>query len=411
MDQTNTNNRSVSVEENVRTADVQNPSQTTSGYAGTSAAMFDQKQPTEKQLEYRQKINSMVNSLQPMSAFKEEFVRQCKEYGTRISTGINSLDIVLNGGLSDELYIMAAETSTGKSAFMMDLAQNVARGGSIVLYFALEMSRKEFVARAISMISYMYHKEDPANAFTAGDVLDWRYEKEDTASAGIFTKVSYSMYEKYSDEYFEQYGKNLYIIEGEIEGLSAKDIANICATMKKRNPMKKIVAFIDYLQLVKADPDDRSQIDRKTKTDVSVTVFKALASQIGMPVFLLSSVSRGNYGSQIGTSSFKESGDTEYTGGILIGWNWEGVTNEKDADARKEEIESCKKRKYRRMVLDILKYRNSERDKSVHLRYYPAYNYFEEDFEKNKKDSAGSNTGPTKDVVIRNGQKFKVQRS
>ena len=120
------------------------------------------------------------------------------------------------------------------------------------------------------------------------------YKNQDSLNKmhAFYDKTLAALGVPYSEEYFEQYGKNLYIIEGEIEGLSAKDIANICATMKKRNPMKKIVAFIDYLQLVKADPDDRSQIDRKTKTDVAVTVFKALASQIGMPVFLLSSPSQ-----------------------------------------------------------------------------------------------------------------------
>jgi len=31
------------------------------------------------------------------------------------------------------------------------------------------------------------------------------------------------------------------------------------------------------------------------------------------------------------------------------------------------------------MTLDILKYRNAERDSTLHLKYYPAYNFFEED--------------------------------
>ncbi len=30
------------------------------------------------------------------------------------------------------------------------------------------------------------------------------------------------------------------------------------------------------------------------------------------------------------------------------------------------------------MFLDILKYRNSERDQRIYLKYYPGYSYFEE---------------------------------
>ena len=35
------------------------------------------------------------------------------------------------------------------------------------------------------------------------------------------------------------------------------------------------------------------------------------------------------------------------------------------------------------MRLSILKYRNAERDSEVFLKYYPAYNYFEEDLDFN----------------------------
>lgn len=64
---------------------------------------------------------------------------------------------------------------------------------------------------------------------------------------------------------------------------------------------------------------------------------------------------------------------------LLIGWNWSGVTDQKDKSKQNEEKVLCKKRGYRKMELGILKYRNSERDSSVHLKYYPAFNYFEED--------------------------------
>ena len=190
--------------------------------------------------------------------------------------------------------------------------------------------------------------------------------------------MAYSMYEKYSDEYFDRYGGHLHIIESGLSGLTVKDIANVSALFKKKSG-KPIAVFVDYMQIIKADSEDRTQSDRKTKTDVVVTTLKTLASQIGMPVVTISSISRSNYNGRISNAAFKESGDTEYTGGVLIGWNWDGVTNQTDEEKREEEKKTCKERGYRKMILDVLKYRNSERDSSVRLKYYPAYNYFEED--------------------------------
>ena len=81
-------------------------------------------------------------------------------------------------------------------------------------------------------------------------------------------------------------------------------------------------------------------------------------------------------------SSVKESGDTEYTGGILIGWNWVDILNDSDRDDLKTIKDRCNSLGYRRMEFDILKYRNSSRDHSVRLVYFPAYNHIvdEEDW-------------------------------
>ena len=240
---------------------------------------------------------------------------------------------------------------------------------------ALEMGRDEFLARGISAISFEHHrKEEQQCQVTAANILYWTYDKR----LKDFAKMSYSAYEAYADEYFSRYGNHLHIIESGLSGLTVKDIANVATKFKKKSE-KPVVVFIDYMQIIKADPDDRTQSDRKTKTDVVVTTLKTLASQIGMSVVTISSIGRTSYNGKISTASFKESGDTEYTGGVLIGWNWDGVTNQTEEAKREEEKRLCKERGYRRMTLDILKYRNAERDSTLHLKYYPAYNFFEED--------------------------------
>lgn len=328
-----------------------------------------------EQAEIKQHIDALMATVQPMSGYKDTFVSHCKEMGSRISTGILSFDKALNGGLANELYIMGAETSTGKSAFLMSIAQKVAESGTDVLYFALEMGRDEFVARGISAISFEHFlKDSKERRLTAGNILYWTYDKD----LNDFSKMAYSTYEKYSDEYFERYGEHLHIIESGMSGLTVKEIANIAALYKKSHPGQSLAVFVDYLQIIKPDPEDRSQSDRKTKTDIVVTTLKTLASQVGMPVITISSVGRAGYGSTISSASMKESGDLEFTAGVLLGWNWHHVTDERDTEKQQKAKEYCKTHGSREMILDVLKYRNSERDQRICIRYYPAYNYFEE---------------------------------
>lgn len=326
-------------------------------------------------------VQDRKTAIIPMSDYAATFAAHCMEERPRISSGFESFDIALNGGFSSDLYIMAAETSTGKSAIMMTLAQNMAAAGIDVLYFALEMSRDEFVARGISALSYQAYREDctPSKTsvfpcFTAGDVLYNRYDPVGRK----FTKVPFHQYRPYADQYFSLYGDHLHIIESGMHGWIAKDIANTVFLWKKEHPASTVAVFVDYLQNIRADPEERSQQDRKTKTDVCVNTLKTLASQLSIPVITISSVSRSSYKGKIGTESFKESGDTEYTAGILLGWNWLGVTDERDQSRISSEKAACSERGFRRMELDILKYRNSARDQSVLLNYYPQYNFFVE---------------------------------
>ncbi len=322
--------------------------------------------------EYTERIKSLANNLNPMEGFQSDFKEMCLKSTTRIGTGWLSVDKALNGGLANELYIMGAETSTGKSALMMAMAQNIAASGVNVLYFSLEMAKEEFVARGISSISFKHSSTDKnAKRFTAGDVLYYSYDN----TINDFVKIAYSSYEAYSDEYFNLYGKHLYIITSAEDGYSAKDVANIAYLFQEKHPDEKTVVFVDYMQILKADSSDRSQVDRKTKADLSTIILKTLASK-GMPVITMSSISRNKYGDKISTKAFKESGDIEYTGGILIGWNWKGVTDCSDKKKIQAEQNACKARGYRKMTFDVLKYRNSERNNEVQLIYFPAYNYF-----------------------------------
>ena len=56
-----------------------------------------------------------------------------------IKTGFNSLDKLLSGGLYSGLYLIGGGTSVGKTAVMLQIADQIAAGGHDVLYLSLEM--------------------------------------------------------------------------------------------------------------------------------------------------------------------------------------------------------------------------------------------------------------------------------
>ena len=76
-----------------------------------------------------------------------------------ISTGFNNLDKVLDGGLSNSLYVIGAISSLGKTTFVIQIADYVASQGQDVLFFSLEMSIYELIAKSISRHTAWYCEE------------------------------------------------------------------------------------------------------------------------------------------------------------------------------------------------------------------------------------------------------------
>lgn len=307
-----------------------------------------------------------------------EFKRLMTEQKPLILTGIAALDRALKGGLTDELYILGAETGQGKSVFTMNLAENIAARGNDVIYFALEMSKKELVARGVSRITKERQLKGSGNAYTAGDLLYYQYDGNN------YSKLAFTSYESAASEYIQRYGDHLTIVEAGTNGLTADAIDAYVRNYKKA--MKKTpIVFIDYLQMITPDVNDRGQVDRKNKIDYAVRKLKSLSIDLKTPVFTITSINRQAYGTRISPQSFKESGDLEYTGGILLGLNLAAMLDKQLASKKQDEAAAAINEAInpadgkRKMILEIMKFRNGEKNNDIPLNFYYKYNYFEYD--------------------------------
>lgn len=329
-------------------------------------ALAEETKAAEEEERKKAEIES-GQGLYPVEDYKELFIKHRTADTQRISTGYHSLDLALNGGFNNELYILSAETSIGKSAITACLAQNIAASGIDVLYYALEMSRDEFIARGASMIS-----KECGNPIPYGEIINYKWDEK----LQEFTKLDFATYEPYLNEYIKRYGQHLYFIEGGFNGKTAKEIADTAEQFKKDHNINQLVIVIDYLQRLKADPEDRAQRDAMSITSAAVQILGNLASQNRNTVIAISSISNSQQGQEVTTAAGKYSGDISYTGGILLGWNWKGYTDTTKKETKEETAERAKDLGYREMYLGLLKNRSGERDSKLTLHYYPAYNYF-----------------------------------
>ena len=292
--------------------------------------------------------------------------------GGGITTGFENLDKLLDGGLYTGLYVVGAISSLGKTTFIMQIADSIAKSGRGVLIFSLEMSKFELIAKSLSRMSFIKSLEEYQSACyakTTRSVLLGRYRNE------IDSKIIAEAMQDYSE-----WGRNIHITEG-IGNIGVAEIkAKIEEFKKFRN--KAPVVVIDYLQILA--PFDLKMTD-KQNVDKNILELKRLSRDFEIPILGISSFNRENYNAPVSMASFKESGAIEYSSDVLIGLQYEGW------DYEEGEAETLRLKRLRRLQKDlwlkaqnlssqdiqlkILKNRNGIKGNLL-FDFFPAFNYF-----------------------------------
>ena len=270
---------------------------------------------------------------------------------------------MLGGGFLSGVYAIGAGSSLGKTTLVQEIADNIALNGSSVLYFALEMSKTEMIAKTITRVSHKLNKFDKSSTqIIANDMTESDYDKIEKSRLHI-NKIL----------------KNI-TYEGNIFESNIQEIIKKIYSYK--NKYKRVpVIVIDYLQIVQSDNDKHSE---KQAADRVVALLKQLSNDLGAIVILVSSIGRANYLSYIDLSSFKESGGIEYGVDCAIGlqltaiYEIMGMPSSKESEKR-ELFNKAKSDSPRRVELVILKNRGSRVGLSHTYSYFPAFNYFVED--------------------------------
>ncbi|CAM5215122.1 Replicative DNA helicase OS=Ureibacillus acetophenoni OX=614649 GN=SAMN05877842_105184 PE=3 SV=1 [Ureibacillus acetophenoni] len=183
---------------------------------------------------------------------------------TGIPTGFKDLDRMTAGFQRNDLIIVAARPSVGKTAFALNIAQNVAiRARENVAIFSLEMGAEQLVMRLLCAEGNI-----DAQALRTGALSteDW----------GKLTMAMGSL-------------SNSGIFIDDTPGVRVSELRAKCRRLAQEHGLGMIL--IDYLQLIQGSgkPGENRQ---QEVSEISRSL-KALARELKVPVIALSQLSRG----------------------------------------------------------------------------------------------------------------------
>jgi replicative DNA helicase len=212
---------------------------------------------------------------------------------TGLPTGFTDLDGITGGLQNSDLIIVAARPSVGKTAFALNITQNVAKQTSdAVALFSLEMSSGQLAQRMASAEGQL-----DASAMKSGDLKDDDWSKLAIAVGEL---------------------ANTNIFVDDSPGITIQDICSKCRRLKKQEGLALIV--IDYLQLIEIAGRKKSAENRQQEVSMISRTLKHLARELDVPIIALSQLSRAveqRQNKRPMMSDLRESGSIEQDADIV----------------------------------------------------------------------------------------------
>ena len=245
---------------------------------------------------------------------------------TGLTTGFKRLDEVTSGLQKSDLVIIAARPAMGKTAFVLNIAQNAAiKAGASVLIFSLEMAKAQLGQRLLSMESRVEMQKLKTGAIERND-----WDRINMALDSL-SKT------------------NIHIDDN--SGISILEMKNKCRRLKAEKGLDLII--VDYLQLMQSDGKSDS---RQQEISARSSQLKLLAREIDCPVLVLSQLSRAPEQRQDHRpilSDLRESGSIEQDADIVIFLYRDDYYNENSEKPGVCEVNIAKHRSGPTEVIDL----------------------------------------------------------
>lgn len=312
-----------------------------------------------------------------------------------IKTGFEQLDKAVNKGLTTGLYIIGAKAGTGKTAFILQVSDYIAKTQKKkVLFFSLEQGSNALFNRRIARIVFENMKEEVKKRdykeFTTADfcnIADFKdieffgeqYEQNKIKDKNIYEAI----------KSFYDYANNVFTIDNIYTIEDIKKVIMNCI-----NQGEKPIIFIDYLQRLKPGTNNRefAKFEDKRLFDICIQELKDLIKKENLIVFLISSLNR--QGKETELNAYSGSNEiefnAEFAGTLQVDKSYyEDKKNSGNEDIRETINREFKKDNFKRLKLSILKQKDGISGIDINLKLYAKSYYFEE-VESQEADSNNS---------------------
>jgi replicative DNA helicase len=226
-----------------------------------------------------------------IGSLASEVYEMLEDKGRRgIMTGYFELDDMLNGLQNGEMIIVAARPSMGKTAFAMNVIENVATGEGMYpcAVFSLEMSKQQLAQRMLCSLSQI-----DAHKVRRGMMSNEEYIR----MAQVVSNLS-----------------RVPIFVDDSPGLTLLDFRAKARRLKLQHDVKLIM--IDYMQLM----DNPGVESRQQQISEISRGIKAVARELSVPIITLSQLNRGSEnrdGHRPRMSDLRESGSIEQDADVI----------------------------------------------------------------------------------------------
>ena len=236
-------------------------------------------------------------------------LQQHKGILTGVSTGFRDLDTLTSGLQKSDLILVAARPSMGKTAFTLNIAQNVAmRSKKNVAFFSLEMSKSQLVARVLASVA----------GVDSGRIRNGQLSQED-------------------------WGKVVSVLNDLSEApLYIDDTSGLTPQLMKKKLRRLIqehgelgLVVVDYIQLME-NGGKKLADNRQQEVSAISRQLKIMAREFNVPLIALSQLSRGVESRADKTpmlSDLRESGSLEQDADIVAFLNRENYQDTEDTSS------------------------------------------------------------------------------
>lgn len=242
------------------------------------------------------KSKDNISSMKELMLESFDYINELSNNGgkpTGLATAFTDLDRMTSGFQNDDFIIIAARPSMGKTAFVLNIASNIAlRKDKSVAIFSLEMSKEQLARRLLSAESRVN-----IPLATASGIKEEEWDR--------LLKSA------------EDLSKSKILID-DTGGITVHELASRARKIKAEHGLDLII--IDYLQLMQGKQVRKSDNRQQEISDISRSL-KALARELHIPVIALSQLSRGVESRQVKKpmlSDLRESGSLEQDADVVI---------------------------------------------------------------------------------------------